>query len=181
MPDDDDLVRVLAEIQRRGAIGRTSLTDAIAHAERFVHAIPPDSTSLVDLGSGGGLPGLVIAHRRPDLRIALVERRAKRVDLLRFGIRALGLTDAVTVFDADASTFVAPWGSSDVVTARSFGPPLVVLTIAAPMVRPGGLVLVSEPPDGRVAWSAAQLVVRGFDDAGSLEGVRRFLRFHVEH
>ncbi|MCU1360177.1 MAG: rsmG, partial [Ilumatobacteraceae bacterium] len=94
---DDDLIRVLSEIQRRGAIGRTSLPDAIEHSDKFVALVPTDARSLVDLGSGGGLPGLVVADRRRDLRVVLIERRAKRVDLLRFGVRALGLADSVTV------------------------------------------------------------------------------------
>src|SRR5688572_7475994 len=124
MPDDD-LVRALSEIQRRGAIGRTSVVEAIAHADRFVRALPPSISSVVDLGSGGGLPGLVIAHRRRDLRVTLVERRAKRVDLLRYGCRVLALSDIVTVVEADAEAFglsVDADSRVDVVTARSFGP-----------------------------------------------------------
>jgi 16S rRNA G527 N7-methylase RsmG len=95
---DDDLVRVLSEIQRRGAIGRMSLADAVSHSDRFVAAVPADARSLIDLGSGGGLPGLVIAHRRRDVHVVLIERRAKRVDLLRFGIRSLDLAGTATVF-----------------------------------------------------------------------------------
>ena len=48
---------------------------AVAHADAFAAALP-SSAAVVDLGSGGGLPGLVIAVRRPDLRLTLVERRA---------------------------------------------------------------------------------------------------------
>ena len=82
------LRHVLTEIQRRGAIGRVSIDEAIAHADEYVAALPDDlhGGELVDLGSGGGLPGLVIVARRPDLRVTLVERRDKRADLLRFGV-----------------------------------------------------------------------------------------------
>lgn len=175
MPDDD-LVRVLSEIQRRGAIGRTSLPDEIAHADRFVRALPPvgmGPISLVDLGSGGGLPGLVISHRRRDLSVTLVERRTKRVDLLRYGIRALGLLDSVSVYDGDIADFS---GQFDVVTARSFGPPLTVLEVSAPIVKPGGLVLISEPPSGLPRWSVSEISPLGFADNDSLDGIRRFVR-----
>jgi 16S rRNA (guanine527-N7)-methyltransferase len=175
MPDDD-LVRVLSEIQRRGAIGRTSLPDEIAHADRFVRALPPVGTgpmSLVDLGSGGGLPGLVIAHRRPELVVTLVERRTKRVDLLRYGIRALGLLDSVTVYDGDIADYS---GRSDVVTARSFGPPLMVLEVSAAITTPGGSVLISEPPSGMPRWSVDDISALGFVDHESLDGIRRFVR-----
>lgn len=128
--------------------------------------------SLVDLGSGGGLPGLVIAHRRPDLSITLVERRTKRVDLLRYGIRALGL-DSVTVYEGDIADFS---GQCDVVTARSFGPPLTVLDVSAAIVVTGGLVLISEPPSGLPHWSAADIGALGFADLDSLDGIRRFVR-----
>lgn len=174
MPDDD-LVRVLSEIQRRGAIGRTSLPDEVAHADRFVRALPAvgaAAMSLIDLGSGGGLPGLVIAHRRPDVAITLVERRTKRVDLLRYGIRALGL-DSVTVYEGDIADFS---GQSDVITARSFGPPLTVLDVSASIVRPGGLVLISEPPSGMPRWSTADIGDLGFTDLDSVDGIRRFVR-----
>ena len=175
MPDED-LVRVLSEIQRRGAIGRTSLPDEVAHADRFVRAVPAArvaALSLVDLGSGGGLPGLVIAHRRPDVSVTLVERRTKRVDLLRYGIRALGLLGSVSVHEGDVADFV---GQFDVVTARSFGPPLTVLDVSAPIVRAGGVVLISEPPSGLPRWAVADIRALGFVDEDSLDGIRRFVR-----
>ena len=38
---------------------------------------------MLDIGSGGGLPGLVIAHDRPDVHVTLIDRREKRTDLLQ--------------------------------------------------------------------------------------------------
>jgi len=63
MADDAPLLAALAVIQARGAIGERALVEAVAHADRFVALIPPDARTLVDLGSGGGLPALVIAWR----------------------------------------------------------------------------------------------------------------------
>lgn len=176
MPDDD-LLRVLSEIQRRGAIGRTPLPAAVAHADRFVRALPVGATTVVDLGSGGGLPGLVVAHRRRDLRVTLIERRAKRVDLLRYGIRVLELSATTDVFDGQVEAFAASLDADarcDAVTARSYGPPLAVLAVAADIVRPGGVVLISEPPAGEERWTAAELQAVGFLDEGSFAGIRRF-------
>lgn len=188
---DDDLVHVLSEIQRRGAIGRIPIIDAVAHADRFVAALPASTPEapirrLVDLGSGGGLPGLVIAARRRDLSVTLIERRSKRADLLRYGVRSLGLVDSVVVVDGDIAGFTralreradSTERAVDVVTARSYGPPLVVLADATPLLRPGGVVLISEPPDTTAArWTPAELAALGVVDEGTHDGIRRF---HVE-
>ena len=147
--DTADLRRVLGEIQRRGAIGRLDLGDAIAHADRYAAAIPSSARTAIDLGSGGGLPGLVIAVRCSQLSLTLVERRAKRVDLLRYGVRALGVGDRVDVVDIDVERWVtSPTRPRvDVVTARSFAPLPEVLRVAAALLLPGGICLVSAPPD----------------------------------
>ena len=76
MTDDTRLLAALAVIQARGAIGERSLIDAVEHADRFVELIGRDAGSVVDLGSGGGLPALVVAWRRSDLTVTMVERRA---------------------------------------------------------------------------------------------------------
>ena len=62
------------------------------------HSSPPSPASagtVVDLGSGGGVPGLVIARARPDLRVVLVDRRSSRTDHLSRLVRRLGLDDRV--------------------------------------------------------------------------------------
>jgi 16S rRNA G527 N7-methylase RsmG len=97
MTDDTRLVAALRVIQARGAIGERSLAHAVAHADRFVELIPLGQHSLVDLGSGGGLPALVIAWRRADLSVTMVERRATRADLLLRAIASLDLSERAVV------------------------------------------------------------------------------------
>ncbi|MCB0999914.1 MAG: class I SAM-dependent methyltransferase [Acidimicrobiales bacterium] len=172
---------MLAEIQRRGAIGRGSIDDAVAHADGFVTALPalPPGARLIDLGSGGGLPGLVIASRRPDLQITLVERRHKRADLLAFGVRALDLGDRVRVI-ADDVTHAAAAGVLDlpaaVVTARSFAAPEVITAMVNRLLGTPGWLLVSEPPSGPSRWPAAMLDQARLRDEGRFGVVRRFVR-----
>jgi len=167
------LHHVLTEIQRRGAIGRVSIDEAIAHAEQYVAALPDDlhGGDLVDLGSGGGLPGLVIIARRPDFRVTLVERRDKRADLLRFGVRGLGATDRAEVVAADAEQVVRRSPAAfDVVSARSFGPLLEVMRLAAQFLRPGGWLIVSEPPDGTPRIDPGEVIALGMVDGGQVRG-----------
>jgi hypothetical protein len=179
-PQGDPLTRVLSEIQRRGGIGRGPIEAAIAHAEQFVTALPddlPTSARLVDLGSGGGLPGLVIIARRPDLHVTLVERRAKRADLLRYGVRALDADRRVEVIADDVARLVerAP-RSFDVVTARSFAAPEMVANVAGALLGTHGIVLVSEPPERVERWSSGVLDAAGLRDGGRLGSIRRLRR-----
>jgi 16S rRNA G527 N7-methylase RsmG len=177
MPDDH-LLSVLATIRERGPIGEASLVDAVRRADAFVASVPRSAVDLIDLGSGGGLPGLVIAVRRPDLRITLVERRTTRADLLRRAVRALDLGDRCTVSTEDAEVLArhSP-GTADVVTARSFAAPAVTARLGAALLRPAGHLLVAEPPtDDPERWSTELLASLQLADLGRRDGVRVFAR-----
>lgn len=152
MPNAPSLLVVLESLRERGALGEPSLPHAIDHAEAFLAALPVGTTDVLDLGSGGGLPGLVLAARRPDLRIVLTDRRQRRADLLRLAITQLGCADRVTVLTGDVVALarrVDLAGCFDAVTARSFGEPLWTARCAAPFLRPTGVLIVSEPPAGQ--------------------------------
>lgn len=101
---------------------------------------------IVDLGSGGGTPGLVVAWHRPDDEVVLVERRATRADHLRRLVQRLELTN-VRVLARDARGLRSELTTdAAAVTARGFGPPRELLRLAAPLLGPGGVVVVTEPP-----------------------------------
>jgi 16S rRNA (guanine527-N7)-methyltransferase len=178
MTDDDALLVALQAIQARGAIGESSLSRAVEHAEQYVHKVPASAGTLCDLGSGGGLPGLVIAVRCPTLRITLVERRATRADLLRRAVASLALTDRVQVVADDVKAVAdASPRSFDVVTARSFAAPPITARWASALLRTGGLLIVSEPPEDHPArWPADLLDRLHLADQGKDQGVRIFVR-----
>ena len=178
MPDGEDLLRALTVIRDRGAIGTTELPDAIAHADRFVAVLPDRPHRLADLGSGGGLPGLVIAVRRPDIDVTLIERRGNRADLLRRAVASLRLGTQVTVLAADVEEVARRSGAVfDVVTARSFGGPDTTLHAIARLLAAGGQALISEPPQARSEqWQLALSRHRGFVDQGVDQGIRRLTR-----
>jgi 16S rRNA (guanine527-N7)-methyltransferase len=181
MADDAPLRAALAVIQARGAIGERSLSDAVAHADRFVSLIPAAARSLVDLGSGGGLPALVIAWRRSDLDVTMVERRTSRADLLRRAVTALGLGDRVTVLATDVAAVCALHSHSyDVVTARSFGDPAVTAEFAGGLLADGGIALISEPPVDRTSvWAEVLRDGPELVDEGLEQGIRRLRRTPV--
>jgi 16S rRNA (guanine527-N7)-methyltransferase len=174
--DDPRLVEALADIAARGPIGQP-LDAAIAHARRFVAALPSTPARVADLGSGGGLPGLVLAVDRPDLSVTLIERRRTRADLLCRAVAKLRLAH-VEVVAADVSEVVRDGSQTfDVVTARSFAAPPVTLRWAAALLEPGGMALIADSPaDGHDRWTPEMVAANGFVDHGRELGIRRLTR-----
>jgi 16S rRNA (guanine527-N7)-methyltransferase len=85
---------------------------------QIVDFIPEHAKTLVDLGSGAGFPGLVLATLRPDLRITLIEATRKKYDFLKVVARDLGLTVNLR---NERIEDVAP-ERFDVITARACAP-----------------------------------------------------------
>jgi 16S rRNA (guanine527-N7)-methyltransferase len=99
----------------------------------------PDACSVIDLGSGAGLPGVVIAMLRPDAKVTLLEPTARRVAFLEECVRVLGL-DNTSVCRGRAEE-VAGQLAADVVVARAVAPLDRLAGLALGLARPGGLVL----------------------------------------
>ena len=161
---DEGLLDVLERARRLGVLGPTPVADHLRHAERFVEALGPVQGTVVDLGSGAGLPGLVVARRRPDLRLVLLEANERRAALLDEAVGSLALGGRVRTLCGRAEEVgrdEAHRSRYDAVCARSFGAPAVVAECAAPLLRPGGRLVVSEPPTGRDRWPADGLALVG--------------------
>jgi 16S rRNA (guanine527-N7)-methyltransferase len=175
---DPALIAALTAIQARGAIGEASIERAIDHSLHYVRRIPADVARLADLGSGGGLPGLVIAVQRPDLFVTLVERRHTRADLLRRAVASLGLGARVTVLADDVAVLLRTSPKAfDVVTARSFAAAAITARCAGALLRPGGTLVVSEPPeDDPERWPEDLLRTSGLVDDGRDGPIRVFHR-----
>lgn len=103
----------------------------------FAAGLPP-GPRLLDLGSGGGLPGVVIALCRVDLEVELLEATGKKATFLAEACAELGLR--VTVHHGRAEDLARPplGGSFDLVTARAVAPLDRLIPWAAPYLRPGG-------------------------------------------
>jgi 16S rRNA (guanine527-N7)-methyltransferase len=104
-----------------------------------VTELVPQRCSLVDLGSGAGLPGIVIAMLRPAAAVTLLEPMARRVSFLEECVATLDLRN-VSVLRARAEEVAGQVGA-DVVTARAVAPLHRLAGLAAGLVRQGGLVL----------------------------------------
>jgi 16S rRNA (guanine527-N7)-methyltransferase len=98
----------------------------------------PSGPRLLDVGSGGGLPGLVIAMARPDLSVHLLEATRKKADFLSDAASDLGL--ALTVHHGRAEELARSdlAGTFDIVTARAVAPLDRLIPWTAPFLREGG-------------------------------------------
>jgi 16S rRNA (guanine527-N7)-methyltransferase len=132
--------------------------------------VMPSGTSVADVGSGAGLPGLVWALVRRDLPVTLIEPLLRRSTFLEEVVSELGLSERVTVLRARAED-VSPSGF-DVVTARAVARLPQLLTWTLPLARPGGLVLalkgraaateVAEVQPQRTRLGVADLTIRAY-------------------
>ena len=172
---EDRLLEVLRRARDLGFLGPGPVEDQLAHAEAFVAAIADRPGPLLDLGSGGGLPGLVLAVRRPDLQVVLVDAAAKRIAFLAQALSELGLAGRCRAEQGRAE--VLGRGSLragfDVVTARSFGAPAVTAECGAPFLKVGGLLIVSEPPEATDRWPVEGLATVGLAPGPVLDGPPR--------
>jgi 16S rRNA (guanine527-N7)-methyltransferase len=98
---------------------------------------------LVDVGSGGGVPGIPLAIARPELSVTLVEATQKKAAFLSAVAGALGLSGvSVRAERAEQLGTGALCGAFDAVTARAVGRLAMLVPLTAPFVRPGGILLL---------------------------------------
>lgn len=159
------LTEVLADSRRCGHLGPGPLDPQIDRSLALCDAVAsPTKGTIIDLGSGGGLPGLVMAAAWPDTTWLLLDGRDLRSAFLRDAVTRLRLAHRVSVQGERAER--AGRGplrhQCPLVVARAFGPPAATLECAAPFLVPGGHLVVTEPPggdDGR--WPDAGLATLG--------------------
>jgi len=160
------LSRALEDSRARGFLGPAALEPHVDHAREFaqvwesLHAAPPNR--FLDMGSGGGLPGLVLLERwaSPGVLLDSMERRTSFLleVLAREGAPALG--EVVTERAEIAARLEGFSDSFDLVVVRSFGPPSRVAECGTRFLRIGGVLVVSEPPgpeQGEARWNVKVL------------------------
>lgn len=141
------------------AINLTAIRDpaavATGHVLDSLAAIPwlrgVDTARVLDLGSGGGYPGLPLAAALPSASVTLLEPIGKKATFLRVAVEATGLSDRVSVITGRAETLAADPGQRatwSVVTARAVATLAELVELAFPLLAPGGVL---------VAWKRGDL------------------------
>jgi 16S rRNA (guanine527-N7)-methyltransferase len=154
---------VLRRAQRLGFLGPGAVEAHIEHAGVFREVDTAPDRAL-DLGSGGGVPGLILALGSPATAWTLLDAGERRARFLEEAVAELGLAERVTVLRERAER--AGHGDDlrarfDLVVARAFGPPAVTAECGSPFLRPDGRLVVSEPPESGNRWDASGLDLLG--------------------
>lgn len=177
------LERVLGESRDLGFLGPGPLAPHIDHARGFAAALRRAPESFLDLGSGGGLPGLVLALEWDQARGVLLDAMVRRTEFLRRACTTLGLDHRVSVMCSRAEVAgrqAELRGAFDLVTARSFGPPPVTAECAVGFLHRGGRLVVSEPPTiAGERWPAAGLGELGLVRVPTAAGDGHFAVFEA--
>jgi 16S rRNA (guanine527-N7)-methyltransferase len=158
-------LRCLLEVLATDAHAPTAVVlarDAVhVHLADSLSALDLDAvraaTAIADVGAGPGFPGLPLAVALPAARVSLLESSTRRCDYIGRAISAAGLVNAVTVVTR-AEAWAEGVGKQDLVTARAVAPLAVLCEYAAPLLRPGGVLVAwrgRRDPAGEAAASTA--------------------------
>jgi 16S rRNA (guanine527-N7)-methyltransferase len=165
----DALVGVFERGRAVGLLGPGPVDAHLRHAEvlaALVERATGRPRRFCDLGTGAGVPGLVLAHCWPDAQAVLLDARRRAIEFVADAVVALGLAGRVEVAPGQVEDWVRGEGrreSFDLVVARSVAPPPVLAELAAPLVRVGGHLVASVAPGGG-SWSPAGLAELGFGE-----------------
>lgn len=114
-------------------------TRHIADSLQVGELLPPEARAVVDLGSGGGFPGLVLAAAladRPDAHVHLIESDQRKAAFLREAARAMKVP--ATVHNARVEAALADWPhGADAITARALAPMKKLIDLAYPLLKAG--------------------------------------------
>lgn len=133
----------LTRVVEPDAVARLHLLDAVA----ALPLIPASVERALDLGSGGGVPGMVLAIARPAVRWTLVDSVGKKADALRSFVAALGLANVEVLADRAEDLGRGPARESfDLVTARACAALPVLAEYALPLLRVDGTLIAWKGP-----------------------------------
>jgi 16S rRNA (guanine527-N7)-methyltransferase len=153
----------LTAIREPVAVARDHLLDSLS-AVRLLRAA--GARRVLDLGSGGGLPGIPIALALPDARVLLVESIGKKARFLETAVTALGLQGRVRVAAARAEEIAVPGrerGRWDAVLVRAVAELGELVELALPLLSQGGLLVAwkRDPVADEVRRAAGALAALG--------------------
>jgi len=168
MLTDDQLVSLdeaWTPARAAGVIGTASIEALVEHTVCFAQAVCSSFSAVfdefqgcvVDVGTGAGLPGVILAALLPHAEFRLVDASERRLDHARRASRALGVADRVEIVHGrgDELAHDVAWrGTHDVAVARLLADPAETIEQLAPLVRPGGVIVIATAESATDRWDA---------------------------
>jgi 16S rRNA (guanine527-N7)-methyltransferase len=144
-------------------VSRTDL-DNIVERHVFLSAyitkfFPDRVSKFIDIGTGGGLPGIPIAIMRPDLRGVLVDSTAKKVDAVKEFIDKLKLSNIIAEnYRVESNEFIEKYKEQfDLIVSRATVPLIILIRYALPLVKEKSYILSIKGGDLNEEFSKAEL------------------------
>jgi len=167
-----DLDRAWRPARVLGALGGASIAELCNHAAGFIPAAfcVDSEAKCVDIGTGVGVPGILLAQLLPRSSWVLLDTNERRCEIARQAVNAVGLADRVDVIHGRADDYGHLTGhrqTYDLVVSRLFGQISETAECGLPLVCPGGSLVVSCSRDALRAWTKSDFTTLGGRFAGS--------------
>lgn len=152
----------------REKLGEKHIPDALAIDDFWS---PENGAHIADLGTGGGLPGLALAHKHPECRFTLIDATQKKVEAVQEVADILGLKNVQTLSGRfEVLAHQAEYREQfDCVVARAVAPIPTLLEYASGFIKPGGCLYAWKGPNYneelQIAHNAEELVDLHFEEA----------------
>jgi hypothetical protein len=161
------LTAQLYDAEQRGALPEAATLASLGCGNPTAVADLHEGETVLDLGSGAGVPGLILLGLWPAATGVLLDARRRRCSFLEAAVSGLGLSDRASVACGRAEELARQRGfrgAFDLVAARGFGAPATTAECAVGFLGGGGRLVVSEPPGepDPERWQAAGLAELGF-------------------
>ena len=152
-----------APARHAGALGSATVQELWEHTAGYVSAVCSHfgrdsedlSVRLADVGTGAGVPGLLLALQLPKCEVTLIDANERRLDHVRRARRALDLEERTHVVHAraeDLPTVAAHREGFDAAVARLLAEPAEAAELLCPLIRDGGVLVVSTAARWRPVW-----------------------------
>ena len=159
------LIELLEKAQKLNFLGNAPIADHVKNANGFlevIHTFTKDNKTgnIIDIGSGGGVPALILVEKLENWSFVLLERKEKRAEFLAQAIKSLDVAERVEVICDEVENVARSLDymySADFVTARAFGPPAVTAECACRLLKRNQFLVVSEPPNSENRWADGNL------------------------
>ncbi|MDO9263603.1 MAG: 16S rRNA (guanine(527)-N(7))-methyltransferase RsmG [Desulfosalsimonadaceae bacterium] len=153
----------LTAITEPAEVAEKHILDSLIPGSFIQSLLPVEELSLLDIGSGGGFPGIPLKIFMPHLRVTMVDSVRKKVNFLKYVIRTLQLDgiDAIHARIEDLTRQKDFAGHFDVVISRAFTALDRFLILGAPFLKPGGVIIAMKGKEVRKELDAMEAKAAG--------------------